>query len=90
MSSDVPAFKVPVFASDFEFWIKVTQYKYIKDILTQILLTILLPLITLQDENWTFAYYLTPKRNYPRQVKRVSKIWVRMSATNIHLFQFKI
>ena len=43
MSSNVPVFKVRIFASDFEFWIAVNEYYIVVvDTLTQILLTILL------------------------------------------------
>ena len=41
MSSDVPAFKVSVFASDYEFQIEVNEY-LVEDIPYQILLTKLL------------------------------------------------
>ena len=49
MSSDVPAFEVPVFASDFEFWIEVNA------ISSQILVTILLSIDHYSGVNWTFT-----------------------------------
>ena len=67
---------------------------------TQILLTILLSIH--HFSRCKLKVYITPKRNHLRQlnsfrkigktlkVKRVSKIWVRMSTINIHLFPFKI
>ena len=36
MRSDIPAFKVPVFASGFEFWMKINEWVVVVDILTQI------------------------------------------------------
>ena len=49
MCFDVLAFKVPVYASNFEFWIEVNE---MVDIPTQILLTILLSIDHFLRCNW--------------------------------------
>ena len=69
------------------------------DIPTQILLTILLS-IDYYSRCKLKVYILIHIKEKPidifhktdkaRKVKRVSKIWVRMSTTDIHLLQFKI
>ena len=102
MSSDVPAFKVRAFTSNFEFWIGV-KWILVVDIPTKNLLTILLSIdyswrcklkvyiIThIKEKSSMTHWYFFAKSVKAMKVKRVSKIWVRMSTTNIHLLQCKI
>ena len=55
MSSDVPAFKVRVFAIAFAGILNWSKWILEVDIPTQILLTNCYPLITLQVVNWKFT-----------------------------------
>ena len=95
MSSDVLAFKFHIFASDFEFWIGVKTFQL------KFCWPYCYPLINLQGVNWKLNISHQMETIYDKliifcqigkaiKVKRVSKIWVRMYATNIHLLQFKI
>ena len=95
VSSDIPAFKVPIFASDIlNFELDPSKLISVVDIPTQILLTILLSIdnssrgklkvCTHTKENpSTIKYDISRKIGKPIKVKRMSKIWVRISTTKI-------
>ena len=81
--------------------VELLKWILIVDIPTQILLIILHSLITFQGVNWKFTLWLTPKRTHQWQidiickigeaikVKRVSKIWVKMSTIDFIYFDSK-
>ena len=96
MNTDVPEFKVPFLQAILNF--ELSKWILLVDIWSQILLIILLS--TLQGVNLN-VYIITHTKEKPSttidtfrkisktiEVKRVSKIWIRMSTTYIHLLQF--
>ena len=44
---------------------------------------------TINDKLTVFFFFFFCKTDKAMEVKRVSKTWVRISTTNIHLLQFK-